>query len=198
MIWGKRLIWLMVIIELINARPSYDIETGKTIKELKNGISYMDINGDNIKDLIVVGDFVTPWGGNIYTAYSFYQKTPEGKLLYIPIEGEKGTEAVVYTHSKIGGCNVKKEITKISTVRLINTESGTYLVFAEKNCKEDINKFISDKCFVKVKVFRYDYEDKMFRKYKSLDVKRLFCDAEEVFGDSKVLHEIFYLLKGGN
>ena len=111
MIWGKRLIWLMVIIELINARPSYDIETGKTIKELKNGISYMDINGDNIKDLIVVGDFVTPWGGNIYTAYSFYQKTPEGKLLYIPIEGEKGTEAVVYTHSKIGGCNVKKEIT---------------------------------------------------------------------------------------
>jgi len=35
MIWGKRLIWLMVIIELINARPSYDIETGKTIKELK-------------------------------------------------------------------------------------------------------------------------------------------------------------------
>ena len=47
-------------------------------------------------------------------------------------------------------------------------------------------------------MFRYDYEDKMFRKYKSLDVKRLFCDAEEVFGDSKVLHEIFNLLKGGN
>jgi len=86
MIWGKRLIWLMVIIELINARPSYDIETGKTIKELKNGISYMDINGDNIKDLIVVGDFVTPWGGNIYTAYSFYQKNQKprgnGKSTY--------------------------------------------------------------------------------------------------------------------
>ncbi len=173
----------------------------ENIIKFENGISYFDINKDGIKDIVVIGEYTTPFGGNIFKAYSFYlKKGRNGKnelLFYVPIERNKGSEAVIYTLSKIGGCGSnfnKEEITNISGLRIVNLGNETYLVYVNKTCNE-LEKLLNGICKFKTDIYKYDSEDQAFIKHRTTIINKLYCDAEEVF-----LHEAKYLLnliKGG-
>jgi hypothetical protein len=179
-----KIFWiLLVFILFILPKQGYSEEKDSIIiVEIKNGINYFDINNDGIKDLIISADFLTPMGGNIYTAYSFYRK---GKthFSYIPIEvvDGKGAEATIYTYAKVGGCgyDMSKEETNISGLRLIKFKNSVYLMYAKKNCNENSNIFI-DKCPFSVVVYKYDNEDQTFVIKKKLQTKEKYCDANEV------------------
>lgn len=164
----------------------------KKIIKFKEGISYFDIDNDGIKDIIVNGEYTSPFGGNIYRAYSFYLKTNSGALFYIPIQQNKGSEAVIYTFSKLGGCG--GELTNISGLRMIKIGEEIYLIFIEKNC-DSFEKLFNGKCKFKVNTYKYDSEDKAFVNYKTTIIDELYCDAEEVF--IYKLQYILNLLKGG-
>ena len=150
----------------------------KKIIKFKEGISYLDIDNDGMKDIIINAQFVTPFGGNLYRAYSFYLRTNKGILLYIPIQQNKGSEAVIYTFSKFGGCG--GELTNISGLRMIKIGEETYLIFTEKNCGS-FEKLFNGKCKFKVDIYKYDSEDKVFVNYKTTVINELYCDANEIF-----------------
>ncbi len=170
----------------------------KEITKFKNGISHFDLNGDGIKDIVMVGEYLTPFGGNIYKAYSFYLKTKTNKLFYVPIQEDKGSGAVIYTFSKVGGCGStfnKEEITNISGLRIIKLGNDIYLVFVEKDCGK-IEKLINDKCVFKINIYSYDAEENAFLKYKITKTSNSYCDAEQVFLDKA--QDLLNLIRGGN
>lgn len=184
---------LMVVLAFIRVGLGKD-----GIFKFENGIWYLDIDDNGIKDVVICGEYSTPLGGNIYKACSFYLRTKEGKLFYIPIPAEdnKGSEVSVYTYSKVGGCGSrinKEEITNLSSFRLIKLNSGVYLILAKKDCKS-IEKMINNKCPFNVVIFKYDEEDKAFLKYKTYELNKLYCDSEEVFKNE---NEILKLLDKG-
>jgi len=167
------------------------------IVEIKNGINYFDINNDGIKDLIISADFLTPIGGNIYTAYSFYlnyEIENQKHFSYIPIEVEgKRGEAIIYTYAKVGGCgyDMSKEETSISGLRLIKFKNGVYLIYAKKKCDKNRNIFI-DKCPFSVVVYKYDNEEKVFVIKKKIQTKEMYCDADEVLKKDLIIKFLKY------
>jgi len=149
-----KIFWLLLVFILfILPKQGFSEEKDSIIiVEIKNGINYFDINNDGIKDLIISADFLTPMGGDIYTAYSFYRK---GKthFSYIPIEvvDGKGAEAIIYTYAKVGGCGShlnKYEETNISGLRLVRFKNDIYLVYVKKSCNKLENPYnvVIDKC----------------------------------------------------
>jgi len=180
--------WLLVTFMLfILPKQGYSEEKDPVkIIQIKNGINYFDIDSDGIKDLIISADFLTPWGGNIYTAYSFYlnhEIENQKHFSYVPIEvaDGKGAEANIYTYTKVGGCgnDMSKEETNISGLRLIKFKNGVYLIYAQKKCNENKNTF-TDKCPFSVVIYQYDDEDKAFAIKKKSQTKEMYCDADEV------------------
>jgi hypothetical protein len=168
------------------------------IIQIKNGINYFDINNNGIKDLIISADFLTPFGGNIYTAYSFYlNREIENKkhFSYIPIEvaDGKGAEANIYTYTKVGGCgsDMSKEETNISGLRLIEFKNDVYLIYAKKKCNENKNTF-TDKCPFSVVIYQYDDEDKVFAIKKRSQTKEMYCDADEVLKKDLIIKFLKY------
>ncbi|MCC6026408.1 MAG: hypothetical protein LM575_05520 [Caldimicrobium sp.] len=107
--WFRKFWVVLIFLLVILPKQGYSEEKDSIIiVEIKNGINYFDIDNDGIKDLIISADFLTPIGGNIYTAYSFYRNYKIGgqkHFSYIPIEVEgKRGEATIYTYTKVGGC----------------------------------------------------------------------------------------------
>jgi len=165
---------------------SYNVAFARDTEFIKipDGISYFDIDGDGVKDIIINAEFLTPFGGNLYKAYSFYLKR-EKTLRYVPIqlENDVRAEAVIYTYSKFTGCGAsinKEENTNISGIRMLKKGKDIYLFFVRKNCS-DVSDLFRDKCKFKVVVYKYDEEDQGFAKYKDGITNKLYCDAEEVF-----------------
>jgi hypothetical protein len=168
------------------------------IIQIKNGINYFDINNDGIKDLIISADFLTPIGGNIYTAYSFYlNHTIENQkhFSYIPIEVADGkrAEANIYTYTKVGGCgyDMSKEETNISGLRLIKSKNDIYLIHVKKECNENENVF-TDKCPFSVVIYQYDDEGKVFIIKKKSQTKKIYCDADEVLRKDLIIELLKY------
>lgn len=156
---------------------------------IPDGISYFDINGDGVKDMIVSAYFVTPFGGNIYNAYSFYIKSRD-TLSYAPIQskGGDGAKAVIYTYSKVGGCGApinKEEITYISDIRMLKKGQDMYLLFVDKDCPDSLSIF-KDKCKFEVVVYRYNKKVGAFDKYKEAKTNKPYCDARQVFSNEKM------------
>jgi hypothetical protein len=188
--------WILsVFILFILPKQGYSEEKDPVkIIQIKNGINYFDINNDGIKDLIISADFLTPFGGNIYTAYSFYRK---GKthLSYIPIEvaDGNGAEANIYTYTKVGGCgnDMSKEETNISGLRLIIFKNGVYLIYTKKKCNENKNTF-TDKCPFSVVIYQYDDEDRAFIIKKKSQTKKIYCDADEVLRKDLIIELLKY------
>jgi hypothetical protein len=193
--WFRKFWVVLIFLLVILPKQGYSEEKDSIIiVEIKNGINYFDIDNDGIKDLIISADFLTPIGGNIYTAYSFYRK---GKthFSYIPIEvvDGKGAEANIYTYTKVGGCgsNMFKEETNISSLRLIKFKNNVYIVYVKKNCNETANPFI-DKCPFSVTIYKYDNEEKVFVIKKKLQTKEMYCDADEVLKKDLIIKYIKY------
>jgi hypothetical protein len=193
-----KIFWiLLVFILFILPKHGFSEEKDPVkIIQIKNGINYFDINNDGIKDLIISADFLTPIGGNIYTAYSFYlnhEIENQKHLSYIPIEvadGE-GAEANIYTYTKVGGCgnDMSKEETNISGLRLIKSKNDIYLIHVKKKCNENENAF-TDKCPFSVVIYQYDDEGKVFIIKKKSQTKKIYCDADEVLRKDLII-ELF-------
>jgi hypothetical protein len=185
--WFRKFWVVLVFLLVVLPKQGYSEEKDSiVIVEIKNGINYFDIDNDGIKDLIISADFLTPIGGNIYTAYSFYRK---GKthFSYIPIEvvDGKGAEANIYTYAKVGGCGSKlnkEERTNISGLRLAKFKGNTYLVYGKKLCDPNADPFIefTGKCLLSIIIYQYDDEDKTFVIKKKLQTKEKYCDINEV------------------
>lgn len=194
----KRLKWfktVLAIFLILLINKSVFSESSFII--LENGISYFDINNDGVKDVAIVGEYTTTFGGNIFKAYSFYLKEgSRGLLSYVPIYSDKSWgSAVIYTYSKVGGCGSKfnkKEITNISGLRIIKIGNETYLVYLNKKCKQSQN-LINGKCEFGADIYKYDDEDRAFVKYK-MGIISPHCDAEEVFKFK--MSEILSFIKG--
>ncbi|MBX0311616.1 MAG: hypothetical protein JHC31_07530 [Sulfurihydrogenibium sp.] len=193
-----KIFWtLLVFILFILPKHGYSEEKDPVkIIQIKNGINYFDINNDGIKDLIISADFLTPIGGNIYTAYSFYlnhEIENQKHFSYVPIEvadGE-GAEANIYTYTKVGGCgnDMSKEETNISGLRLIKLKNDVYLIYAKKKCNENKNTF-TDKCPFSVVIYQYDDEGKVFTIKKKSQTKEMYCDADEVLKKDLIIKSI--------
>ncbi|NAZ23909.1 MAG: hypothetical protein GU346_05590 [Thermocrinis sp.] len=183
-----KIFWILLVFVLfILPKQGYSEEKNPIIiVEIKNGINYFDIDNDGVKDLIISADFLTPIGGNIYTAYSFYLNHTVEKqkhFSYIPIEVDdgKGAEASIYTYAKVGGCgyDMSKEETNISGLRLVKFKNDIYLIYTKKKCSKNKNTF-TDKCPFSIVLYQYDSEDKTFVIKKKSQTEKIYCDADEV------------------
>jgi hypothetical protein len=194
-----KIFWiLLVFILFILPKQGFSEEKDSIIiVEIKNGINYFDINNDGIKDLIISADFLTPIGGNIYTAYSFYLNlTIENQkhLSYIAIQVADGigAEANIYTYTKVGGCgyDMSKEETNISGVKLVKFKNDIYLIYTKKKCSKNKNAF-TDKCPFSIVIYQY-VEDKAFVINKKLQTKNIYCDADEVLKRDLIIKYLKY------
>jgi hypothetical protein len=195
-----KIFWiLLVFILFILPKQGYNEEKDTVnIIRIKNGINYFDINNDGIKDLIISADFLTPIGGNIYTAYSFYlnhEIENQKHFSYVPIEvaDGKGAEANIYTYTKVGGCgyDMSKEETNISGLRLVKLKNDVYLIYTKKKCNENKNTF-TDKCPFSVVIYQYDDEGKVFTINKKSQTKKIYCDADEVLKKDLIVELLKY------
>jgi len=195
-----KIFWILLFLILfILPKHGYSEEKDTVnIIQIKNGTNYFDINSDGIKDLMISADFLTPIGGNIYTAYSFYLNHTIEKqkhLSYIPIEvaDGKGAEPTIYTYSKVGGCgyDMSKEETNISGLRLVKFKDDIYLIYTKKKCSKNKNAF-TDKCPFSIVLYQYDAEDKAFVINKKLQTENIYCDADEVLKKDIIIKLLKY------
>jgi hypothetical protein len=161
------------------------VNTIESIK-IKNGINYIDLNGDGKKDMVISG-----YRGNIsahsFSIYSFYvykkldygEIPPEWQIVSIGggggFAGDDIRKYAISTHQ--GADCVLRDI------RLARFKKGAsyYLVIADR----PIGQSYTDSVNIKFMFYRliYDEEESRFiyEKVKEMDSRDKYCDVTEAF-----------------
>jgi hypothetical protein len=193
----KNIIKILIVFTVIilSSGIIYCAEIGETISKiknnsidsikLKNGINYVDINGDGIKDIIMKGyrGHITAHSFSVYSIY-VYKKLEIGDLCewqIVSIGGKGGFAGddigkyAISTHQ--GADCVLREI----RLARFNKNAPYYLVIADR----PIGETYIDSKNVKFTFYKLIYlEDEnrfVYEKDKELYSKNKYCDVDEAF-----------------
>lgn len=150
------------------------------VVEVKNGVNYIDINGDGIKDIVISGHRhnITAHSFQVYSMYINDPIQVENKIYkwQIVAINEKGKED--YTLYTIEGADcVLKDIRFIK----LNRDKKYYLVVAER----DLSKSFAEEDYVKFKfyeLFKDDLENRyVYKKISEKQSSKKYCDVNDAF-----------------
>jgi hypothetical protein len=187
---------MVLIITLLPLAVIHAHEIGDTIgkikvnthdsKNIKNGINYIDINGDGKKDIIMSG-YRDDISAHSFSVYSFYiykkldrKENPyEWQIVSIDSHGEHGgneiSKYVITTHQ--GADCVLKD----ARLARFNGDSSYYLVIADR----PIGESYVDSLKVKFTFYKLVFDETenrfIYEKAKEINSIKKYCDVEEAF-----------------